>query len=79
MSGESSSPGPRAGIPPLAGPVTASVGILCVFDPATWQGRLWCAVDHYQATLDLVEMLDWLRAVPDRQNPRDGTCADRPG
>lgn len=27
---------------------------------------------HFQATLDLVEMLDWLRAVPD-QDPRDRT------
>ena len=26
---------------------------------------------HYQATLDLVEMLDWLRAVPDGHDPRD--------
>ena len=28
---------------------------------------------HYQATLDLVEMLDWLRAVPDGHDPRDRT------
>jgi transposase len=28
---------------------------------------------HYQATLDLVETLDWLRAVPDGQDPRDRT------
>jgi transposase len=27
---------------------------------------------NQQATLDLVEMLDRLRAVPDRQDPRDG-------
>jgi transposase len=27
---------------------------------------------HYQATLDLVEMLDWLRAIPDH-DPRDRT------
>jgi transposase len=26
---------------------------------------------NYQATLDLVEMLDWLRAVPDGHDPRD--------
>ena len=28
---------------------------------------------NYQATLDLVELLDWLRAVPDRHDPRDRT------
>lgn len=28
---------------------------------------------HFQATLDLVELLDWLRAVPDEQDPRDRT------
>jgi transposase len=28
---------------------------------------------HFQATLDLVEMLDWLRTVPDQQDPRDRT------
>jgi transposase len=28
---------------------------------------------NYQATLDLVEMLDWLRAVPDGHDPRDRT------
>ncbi|GAB1644350.1 hypothetical protein KRMM14A1259_48340 [Krasilnikovia sp. MM14-A1259] len=28
---------------------------------------------HYQATLDLVEMLDWLPAVPDGHDPRDRT------
>jgi len=28
---------------------------------------------HYQATLDLVETLDWLRAVPDGHDPRDRT------
>jgi transposase len=28
---------------------------------------------NYQATLDLVEMLDWLRAAPDRHDPRDRT------
>jgi transposase len=28
---------------------------------------------HYQATLDLVEMLDWLRPVPDGHDPRDRT------
>ena len=28
---------------------------------------------HYQATLDLVETLDWLRATPDHQDPRDST------
>jgi transposase len=28
---------------------------------------------HYQATLDLVEALDWLRAVPDGHDPRDRT------
>jgi transposase len=27
----------------------------------------------YQATLDLVELLDWLRAVPDHRDPRDTT------
>ena len=26
---------------------------------------------NYQATLDLIEMLDWLRAVPDGHDPRD--------
>jgi transposase len=25
--------------------------------------------DHYQATIDLSETMDWLRAVPDRTNP----------
>ncbi len=33
---------------------------------------------NYQATLDLVEMLDWLRAVPDGHDPRDRTWARRP-
>jgi transposase len=28
---------------------------------------------HFQAALDLVEMLDWLRAVPDRRDLRDRT------
>ncbi|MEU7588122.1 transposase, partial [Micromonospora sp. NPDC049230] len=28
---------------------------------------------HFQATLDLVETLDWLRAVPDHQDLRDRT------
>ncbi|MDR6318079.1 transposase [Actinoplanes couchii] len=28
---------------------------------------------NYQATLDLIEMLDWLRAVPDHKDPRDRT------
>ena len=28
---------------------------------------------HFQATLDLVEMLDWLRAVPDGLDLRDRT------
>ena len=28
---------------------------------------------NHQATLDLVEMLDWLRAVPDGHDPRDRT------
>jgi len=28
---------------------------------------------NFQATLDLVETLDWLRAVPDNQDPRDRT------
>ncbi len=28
---------------------------------------------NYQATLDLVEMLDWLRAVPDHQHPQNTT------
>lgn len=28
---------------------------------------------NYQATLDLIEMLDWLRAVPDGHDPRDRT------
>ncbi|GAB1689722.1 hypothetical protein [Krasilnikovia sp. M28-CT-15] len=28
---------------------------------------------NYQATLDLVEMLDWLRAVPDGHYPQDRT------
>jgi transposase len=28
---------------------------------------------HFQATLDLVETLDWLRAVPDGHDPRDRT------
>jgi transposase len=28
---------------------------------------------NYQATLDLVEMLDWLRAVPDHQDLQDTT------
>ncbi|MEU8821701.1 transposase [Actinoplanes sp. NPDC048796] len=28
---------------------------------------------NYQATLDLVEILDWLRAVPDEHDPRDRT------
>ena len=28
---------------------------------------------HFQATLDLVETLDWLRAVRDSQDPRDTT------
>ena len=39
-----------------------------------WRGvatRYDCA--NYQATLDLVEMLDWLRAVPDGHDPRDRT------
>lgn len=28
---------------------------------------------HYQATVDLVEALDWLRAIPDQQDPQDRT------
>ena len=28
---------------------------------------------NYQATIDLVETLDWLRAVPDGHDPRDRT------
>lgn len=28
---------------------------------------------NFQATLDLVELLDWLRAVPDGHDPRDRT------
>ncbi|WP_405117091.1 transposase [Micromonospora sp. NBC_01405] len=28
---------------------------------------------HFQATLHLVETLDWLRAVPDHQDPQDRT------
>jgi hypothetical protein len=28
---------------------------------------------HFQTTLDLVEVLAWLRAVPDGQVPRDTT------
>ncbi|MBB2946388.1 hypothetical protein FB565_006156 [Actinoplanes lutulentus] len=28
---------------------------------------------NYRATLDLVELLDWLRAVPDGHDPRDRT------
>ena len=28
---------------------------------------------NYQATIDLVETLDWLRAIPDGHDPRDRT------
>ena len=28
---------------------------------------------NYQATLDLIEMLDWLRAVPDQQDLQNTT------
>ncbi|WP_373313550.1 IS5 family transposase [Catellatospora citrea] len=41
-----------------------------------WRGlatRFDKLASHYQATLDLVEALDWLRAVPDRHDPRDRT------
>ncbi|WP_212823263.1 transposase [Catellatospora sp. TT07R-123] len=41
-----------------------------------WRGlatRFDKLASHYQATLDLVEALDWLRAVPDRNDPRDRT------
>ncbi|WP_373291336.1 IS5 family transposase [Pilimelia anulata] len=37
---------------------------------ATRDGKL---AAHYQATLDLAEMLDWLRTVPDGHDPRDRT------
>lgn len=41
-----------------------------------WRGlatRFDKLATHYQATLDLVEALDWLRAVPDGHDPRDRT------
>ena len=41
-----------------------------------WRGlatRYDKLASHYPATLDLVETLDWLRAVPDGHDPRDRT------
>jgi hypothetical protein len=49
-----------------------------VLEPGMARGDLtnheWTVLAaNFQATLDLVETLDWLRAVPDNQDPQDRT------
>ena len=62
----------RTGLPTVADDsglaVDALNGMPGVFS-ARWSGRH----GDDRATLDLVEMLDWLRAVPDGHDPRDRT------